>query len=446
MTDEKTATPPQQHNPLPPPPNTPAPPTDTMPPADTPVPTPTTPRRAPQGPSTPIPATPSSLRHAPPSATATPGPSTPFPPRTPHTPSSSLGIVCTMDATLYRIVKVHTAKCTECDKRNKAVMRRCPGCTFQVCTPCFERRKKNGKGLRHGMSMSSSASPLTVRAAQRKIDVGGGGEVPRMEELKKKEVGSEGDKGGVVGESGKAGESVGGGETVSVGVQKEKVKVVVTPKPKPKRRAIKKQKKTAKFVESEDDLSSELSDPEDYASPTPSKRRRSTLTVDSAPTVVGPPQSEGKKRFVPLSTSRSSAPTTSSAAAPSSSTLESALPAPDKTAKTMEPSRTPVSKLGINELMHVYGVNTAENPYHEHLLSRREPVVSNPNIRIPDRIARGFKPRRTAEDIHKDIQEKVRKKLEEGVWGKPANAQEASTSYYHDHCVSEATTRRKTEY
>jgi hypothetical protein len=52
------------------------------------------------------------------------------------------------------VVKVHTAKCTECDKRNKDTMLRCPGCTFQICRPCRDRREKKGRGLIHGAMMS----------------------------------------------------------------------------------------------------------------------------------------------------------------------------------------------------------------------------------------------------------------------------------------------------
>lgn len=68
--------------------------------------------------------------------------------------------------------------------------------------------------------------------------------------------------------------------------------------------------------------------------------------------------------------------------------------------------------MDVNALMQTFGVNTPENPYEEHLLGRREPVVSNPVIMIPEIVKRGFKPRISAAQIQKNIQEKVLKKMQ----------------------------------
>lgn len=65
----------------------------------------------------------------------------------------------------------------------------------------------------------------------------------------------------------------------------------------------------------------------------------------------------------------------------------------------------------IDEILAHYDVNTSANPYKAHLLSRHEPVVSDPVMQIPEVVKRGFRPRPSAEKIQKNIQDKVREKL-----------------------------------
>lgn len=77
---------------------------------------------------------------------------------------------------------------------------------------------------------------------------------------------------------------------------------------------------------------------------------------------------------------------------------------------SMLPEKT-VHKMSTNELLAYHGVNTTLSPYTAHLLSRDEPVMSNPVIRIPEIVKRGFKPRPTAEEIQRNIQDKVREKM-----------------------------------
>jgi hypothetical protein len=131
---------------------------------------------------------------------ATPGPShigsttsAPTTPRSkqgtaqPHTPQLSPGspstdgaqqtpggskIECTDDPLLYKEVNIHTAKCTQCDKHNHELMRRCPSCTFQICTPCYDERMSEGRTLLHGQ-MKKPGTPVIAspgRAARVKID------------------------------------------------------------------------------------------------------------------------------------------------------------------------------------------------------------------------------------------------------------------------------------
>jgi hypothetical protein len=86
---------------------------------------------------------------------------------TPQTPGGSK-LECTIDERLYKRVNIHTAKCTQCDFRNGELMRRCPGCTFQICKPCYEGRLTAGKTLAHG-NKPTQGTPK----------VGSGGRTPR---------------------------------------------------------------------------------------------------------------------------------------------------------------------------------------------------------------------------------------------------------------------------
>ena len=70
-----------------------------------------------------------------------------------------------------------------------------------------------------------------------------------------------------------------------------------------------------------------------------------------------------------------------------------------------------LSDMTTDEMLAHYDVNTSINPYKAHLLSRHEPVFSNPVIQIPGVVKRGFKPRPSAKEIQKNIQEKVREKM-----------------------------------
>ncbi|PSN75466.1 hypothetical protein BS50DRAFT_568112 [Corynespora cassiicola Philippines] len=69
---------------------------------------------------------------------------------------------CSAVAEEFKLVHIHTAKCSQCDKRNMDVMRRCPGCTFQICKPCFDVKQAKGQDLRHGNMSFGPTTPSTV--------------------------------------------------------------------------------------------------------------------------------------------------------------------------------------------------------------------------------------------------------------------------------------------
>jgi hypothetical protein len=85
-------------------------------------------------------------------------------------------------------------------------------------------------------------------------------------------------------------------------------------------------------------------------------------------------------------------------------------PAPPKPQDVKPPAKA-FRDMTMKELLAHHGVDTPENPYQEHFLGRHYQVRSNPVIQVPAIVKRGFKPRPTAEEIQKNIQDKVREKL-----------------------------------
>ncbi|KAF9697890.1 hypothetical protein EKO04_004463 [Ascochyta lentis] len=284
----------------------------------------------------------------------------------PRTPGTSPLTACSSSPSAFTIVKVHTAKCSECDQRNRDVMRRCPGCTFQVCKPCQEKREKNGRSLAHGTMVSPRvATP----------GVGGGGVVRRRPVGVGKGVEGRKDEGSTVGQE---------VENKSKIEEEKEKKRVLKPAVKPKAKS----KARMRSLTPSDDSSDDDFAP-DPGSPTSHKRRRTELTLSSP----------GTTRDVRLTSG-------------GLSSLPGSIPvqAPAKM-DVGDSAGRPLREMTTDELLAHYDVNTSANPYQQHLLSRHEPVVSNPTIRIPEMVKRGFKPRPSAEEIQKRIQAKVREKM-----------------------------------
>jgi hypothetical protein len=94
---------------------------------------------------------------------ATPLRATRFKPATPSS-SAATRAQCSDDPADFALIKIHTAKCSICDKRNATdEMRRCKGCTWQICRPCQSSREQKGRTLAHGNSMTVTPSAVTAR-------------------------------------------------------------------------------------------------------------------------------------------------------------------------------------------------------------------------------------------------------------------------------------------
>ncbi|KAH8723004.1 hypothetical protein GQ44DRAFT_806582 [Phaeosphaeriaceae sp. PMI808] len=300
------------------------------------------------------PATPGSTTHTPTPATPAPTasetvPSTPsgrgvtLTPKTPgstsspaaRTPGGTLK-VCTMDPEKMTKVKVHTAKCTECDKRNKDTMLRCPGCTFQICKPCCDRRERSGKSLEHGTMLSPGGLNL----------LGSGGSARRslLTPASKRESAKNQDV----------------KQTDAAKVFGDKA-VPSAEKLVPKRRAGKiKSKEYVDSESSEDDFKPDLGSPS-------AKRRRSTV-ITSSPTATS------------MRPSRSTATTTFNNSASSNSDASASTSGPNSgksTTSTLKEITAP------SHLIEKAGVDTPDRRYDEHLLLRHEPIMSNRTAVIP---------------------------------------------------------------
>ncbi|RYN46645.1 hypothetical protein AA0114_g8235 [Alternaria tenuissima] len=298
----------------------------------------------------------------------------PFPTRAPRTPGGSSLTLCTVDESKYSKVTVHTAKCTECDKRNMDTMRRCPGCTFQVCQPCYEKRLKQDKGLLHG-------NMATPGAAGGGLSTSGGSRAMRKKPLPSTE--EIGDK--IENEEGPSHMKI---ETTPA-----------MPKSSAKKRAI---KKKAPLDETEESSEDEF-EPDD-TSPTPSKRRRtgrrrSELTFAESALATAlrtPPATRATRKSLPAPTHR----------APSSPVSD---PGNAGTSVGYGPSGFLSSDFMGDKDLYDVGIK----PYKDQpLLARREPVISNPANRIPDIIKRGGKSRPSNQTYH-NIQKKLRAKLQQ---------------------------------
>ncbi|KAJ8112748.1 hypothetical protein OPT61_g4956 [Boeremia exigua] len=280
---------------------------------------------------------------------------------TPRTPGANQ-LTCSSLLDAFTRITVHTAKCSECDLRNKGTMLRCPGCTFQICKPCQDRREKAGRSLAHGTMLSPQvATP------------GASGSVVRRKPLATvKSVG----KGRIEGKDG--GEERGA-------VEKEQAKEKKGKKREAKQKAKPKLKSMPRLEEeTPSDDSSDNDFAPDPASPTSNKRRRTELTSKTDDTVEMPS---------PFLT-------------PADKAKDSTRLGPGGSERTEKP----LSEMTIDELLAHHGVNTPENPYQAHLLSRERLVVSNPVMEIPEVVKRGHRPRPTAEEIQKNIQDKVRER------------------------------------
>ena len=272
-------------------------------------------------------------------------------------------------------VTIHTAICTQCNERNKGLMKRCPGCTWQLCEKCREKRVKEGQSLAHG-SMgtpgglgSGLGSGRVVR--RRLLDMSGSptpapasptptpARMPASQDDDKQMMGAE-----------------------EKSAAKGKGKASASAKPASKKRIVSGRKSKA-IIEDGSSGDDFMPDP---TSPTSRKRHRTTLHITDTPTATSARPSR-------------TGPTTSSyvdLGSPSSSPSNESVgnPSPNKNSEQMgegpriNPQSVAPPTGRIQELLEAAGVNTPGNRYEQHFLGRQESVVTNGVISIPETVRR----------------------------------------------------------
>lgn len=229
----------------------------------------------------------------------------------------------------------------------------------------------------HGIDMSSGATPVTQRAVRNRpmASTPGDGSVKNKQKVVDVNM-----------ESNEAKKVAG----------KEKEKALPTVKPSNKKRSVRKKRQV---VVSDGEESSDAFDL-DGNTPTPSKRRRtynSSLTAQATPSR-------------PIHILALMAPRRADDI--SSSLFTEAPENNDDDDYDFSKSRgIRPGETTIPELMRMFGVKD----YDEHLLSRREPVMSNLICKIPAIWQRGGKPRPSAAEIQQNIQNLTRKKMQENA-------------------------------
>lgn len=63
----------------------------------------------------------------------------------------------------FKEIKIHTAKCDECDKHNAHTIYRCLDCSLQCCTPCWEKKGGDGKHVINSV-IATAGKPVIVKA------------------------------------------------------------------------------------------------------------------------------------------------------------------------------------------------------------------------------------------------------------------------------------------
>ena len=88
--------------------------------------------------------------------------------------------------TTFKEIKIHTAKCDECNKHNSVIIYRCMDCSQQCCTPCWNKKGGDGEHLLGNGSMPGPV-PVILKAEdyeKRKATKKSKSEVRKKEKLK----------------------------------------------------------------------------------------------------------------------------------------------------------------------------------------------------------------------------------------------------------------------
>jgi hypothetical protein len=317
---------------------------------------------------------------------------TPRPPKTPgttaspvaHTPGGSI-LRCATDPADFLQQKYRTAKCQVCDQYNESDhMRKCPGCPWQICLPCQEIKKKEGKDLKHG-SFTESLS-LTGPSKRKRLPPAGTTPAPPTP-LRR-----------------------------DTSVARDTIMNSPTPEPTIKAKVKGKEKAapttTAKAAASRKRAAKSDGDEFAFSDPDSPTRKKPRIT-DQATATSNRPQRTGTTTTTTTAVhyGPDSTPTPDTDSDVSTSvgrrlcTMNYAELAQQF---SVEGNVRPASR--VQELLEQAGVDTQGNRYEQHLLSTHRPVMSSRVAKIPAAVARmGDKGRRLS------AEERVQRRNEEVI-------------------------------
>ncbi|KAF2269731.1 hypothetical protein CC78DRAFT_574596 [Lojkania enalia] len=347
----------------------------------------------------------------------------------PTTPSRNATVMdCSSDPRTFVIVQIHTAKCAICDARNMATMRRCTGCTYQICQPCFENR--NGKPLIHGNLIGGPVN-LPSTPSRKKLYTPGS----NLDAVSA--TAASASRTGVT--MGAASTPVGSSSSQQntpvykaspAGAAEPQQQTPAKSTPGSIERGRDKKGKVVISSDSDDEFVPEMWNPTSAT-----VKRRKMLEQPKGMEHAG---ISGERPLLGKRSSRSTAGQQTTV-----QSLPNMLPhwrRPKASDRNLTPMPTGDSESHAGALLpdhpgvYSHDVNGPKNcsmsdctaaelierlreqvglpPYQEHLLGRREPVLTNPVIHIPPNVKRNFKPLPRASEIQQDIQDGAREKLE----------------------------------
>jgi hypothetical protein len=261
-------------------------------------------------------------------------------------------------------VKVHTAKCTDCDNRNTGDMWRCPGCTFQICKKCKDTRltpdpddPSKKKTLAHGSMLTPGGIGTGESVRRRLVDPT---QSPAPKDVKM--------------------ESPDDDESMEDTKVTGKGKAVAT------------KKRPTKRVSRDDSSDEFVADP---TSPTTNKRRRLGMAgITDSPTATSmrpsrtAAQSTPAPKYVP-SSSPHSGDTSGSGKGEAMTDGSVSNLSLQQASISRTPEARDLSYAGrIQELLEQQGVNLPDRRYEQHFLERFQPVANDPLLKVPERVKR----------------------------------------------------------
>ncbi|KAJ4298885.1 hypothetical protein N0V90_004128 [Kalmusia sp. IMI 367209] len=337
---------------------------------------------------------------------------------TPSTPGSTARTQCSADQADFLLIKIHTAKCSICDKRNATdEMRRCKGCTWQICRPCQLEREAQNRSLAHGNLMSATPTSTVRRRVLHKIGA------PKLSDPEaEKALASVKEEEREAPSTPPKKEAHMGAATNVKGQAQE-----VTPPSSSERKKLYRQAKTQKSMaepEVSDDEGLELRDPDSPLGVTGSKRRFADKTL-SPDTIRESPRK--RPRMERLEQQEQQERTRKKA--PNPHPPESEMSPEELDALRFKPYTNVDEMRGIRPSQHptlmqeFYGIKMPEYEGGQSILHRNMPTPLSRDVRIPANVARNGLPRKTGEEFMEEVRDKVRAKLAERfAWPVPAPA------------------------